>query len=449
MKKLTTFFLLSFFTIYANAQDIKLNYLPKNKDSLISYINTISKNKITKFGAKYKKDIEEIILDRKNNFIKNIEDSTFIFDKNINNYVNSILKEIYDSNAIKDSKDFYFFIEKSNIPNAACYGNGIFTINLGLFNFVNSDDELAYIISHELSHYILNHNDKSLLKYVETFNSKETKQKIKKIENQEFGKRKAYSEFINELNFNFLNRSQSAELQADSLGLALFSKTKFNKFSSVSALKNLELSDDVVFNENSKLKEHFNFEAYPFKEGWLQKEELLFDIKDTSNDFSLASDSLKTHPDIPLRVEVLNKLLKEKDSSIETSKDKLLKIKELVALLSIKSALDDNQLDFALYQTLVLSNKNQLDKTNYCIIVGKILQKIYQLKNNHNFGKYVNSVSPFSDEKYLNEVRQFLINIEIKNVRKIGLNFCLVHKDIINNSEFNTITEYFKNLNPN
>ena len=120
-----------------------------------------------------------------------------------------------------------------------------------------------------------------------------------------------------------------------------------------------------------------------------------------------------------------------------------------MALLSIKSALDDNQLDFALYQTLVLYNKNQLDKTNYCIIVGKIFQKIYQLKNNHNFGKYVNSVSPFSDEKYLNEVRQFLINIEIKNIRKIGLNFCLAHGDNINNPEFNTITEFFKNLNLN
>ena len=449
MLKLTTFFLFFLFSFYTNAQDIKLNYLPKNKDSLITYINTISKNKVTKFGAKYKKEIEEIILDRKNNFIKNIEDSTFIFDENINNYVNSILKEIYYSNAIKNSKDFYFFIEKSNIPNAACYGNGIFTIKLGLFNFVNSDDELAYIISHELSHYILEHNDKSLLKYVETFNSKVTKQKIKKIENQEYGKRKAYAEFVNELNFNFLNRSQSAELQADSLGLALFSRTKFNKFSSISALKNLELSDDIVFNENSKLKEHFNFEAYPFKEGWLQKEETLFDIKDSSNDFSLASDSIKTHPDIPLRVDVLNKLLKEKNTSIQASKDKLLKIKELVALLSVKSALDDNQLDFALYQTLVLYNKNQLNKTNYCIIVGKIFQKIYQLKNNHNFGKYVNSVSPFSDEKYLNEVRQFLINIEIKNIRKIGLNFCLAHADNINNPEFKTITEFFKNLNLN
>ena len=52
------FFLFSFYT---NAQDIKLNYLPKNKDSLITYINTISKNKITKFGTKYKKEIEEII----------------------------------------------------------------------------------------------------------------------------------------------------------------------------------------------------------------------------------------------------------------------------------------------------------------------------------------------------------------------------------------------------
>ena len=95
-----------------------------------------------------------IILERKKSFIEGIQDSTYVFDETINKYLNSILKEIYFGNKELKSKDFYFFLDKSPIPNATCYGNGIFTINLGLFNFVHSDDELAFIICHEFAHEV-------------------------------------------------------------------------------------------------------------------------------------------------------------------------------------------------------------------------------------------------------------------------------------------------------
>lgn len=447
MKKLF-FLILLFNATFCLSQNVALKYLPANKDSVYTYINTISEKKITKFGAKYKDDIKKIILERKKSFIKDIEDSTYVFDVNINKYLNSILKEIYVSNKGLNRKDFYFFIDKSPIPNAACYGNGIFTINLGLFNFVHSDDELAFIICHEFAHFELEHNDQTLLKYLETMNSKDTKKQIQKVKKTEFGKRKAYMDLVEQLNYNFLKRSRSAEIQADSLGLALFSRTKYNKSSSVTALQNLDLSDDVVFNENSNIRAHFNFENYPFKEGWVQKEQALFDLKDKVDDYSLNKDSLKTHPDIPLRVEILNKMIQDKKAAISTSSEKLKEIKHLAGLLSISNFIDDKRIDFALYKTLVLYNNKEIDEKAYCSIVSKLFKKLYELKVNHNFGKYVSPISPFSDEEHLNEVKQFLHNIELKNIKKIGLNFCLKHKDIMgNDADFQTTTAYFNNLN--
>jgi predicted Zn-dependent protease len=447
MKKLLFLTILVSVT-FCYSQNVALKYLPTNKDSVFNYINLISEKKISKLGTKYKDDIKKIILERKKSFIEDIEDSTFVFDKDINKYLNSIVREITLSNKGLNTKDFYFFIDKSPIPNAACYGNGIFTINLGLFNFVNSDDELAFIISHEFAHYVLEHNDKTLLKYVETMNSKETKKKIRKVEKTEYGKRKAYVDLVEQLSYNFLKRSRSAEIQADSLGLAMFSRTKYNTTASVSALKNLDLSDDVVFNEDSKIREHFNFENYPFKEGWLEKEQTLFDVKDAADDYSLNKDSLKTHPDIPLRIEILNKMIQDKKALINASADKLKEIKHLAALLSISNFIDDKRVDFALYKTLVLYNDKEIDEKAYCSIVSKLFKKVYELKLKHDFGKYVSPVSPFSDEEHLNEVKQFLLNVELKNIKKIGLNFCLTHKEIMkNDTDFKTTTTYFNNLN--
>lgn len=445
------FFLIMFSVFsFTSAQNIKLNYSPVNKDSLISYIDNIYSKKITKFGVKNKKDIEEIVLERKKKFIKNLEDSTFVFDKKINNYINYILREIYKSNQIAERKDFYFFLDKSPIPNAACYGNGIFTVNLGLFNFVNSDDELAFILCHEIAHFELDHNDKSLLKYVETFNSKDTKQKIKAIKKLDYGKRKAYSDFVEKMNFNFLKRSREAELQADSLGFILYNRTKFVKVASVTALKNLDIVDDMLFNEDSQIRKHFNFESYPFKEVWIQKDQTLFDLDNASDDFSINKDSLKTHPDIPLRIDFLNKMIKDKSENINLSNQNLKEIKEHVSLLTIKNSLDDKKVDFALYQTLILFNRKEIDEKMYCLIISNLLQKVYELKRDHQFGKYVAPVSPFSDEMHLNEVKQFLHNIELKNVKKIGLNFCVKHKDLMDgDAEFKKVTEYFIKLNYN
>ncbi|MEM0542860.1 M48 family metallopeptidase [Flavobacterium sp. j3] len=437
-----------YLTSIGHSQILKLDYSPSNKDSLVKYVADISEKKIKKLAPKTKEDIKKIILERKTEFIKNLNDSSFIFNKQISNYLTSILNEIYVSNRNIDKNDFYFFIDKSPIPNAACYGNGIFTVNLGLFNFVNSDDELAFILCHEIAHYMLEHNDKSLLNYLTTINSKENKKKFSQLRRQEYGRRKAYSEMMEKLNYNFLRRGRTAEIQADSLGYLMFKNTKFNKKASVQALQNLNLSDDIVFNEDSKIKNHFNFDNYPFKEAWLLKEETLFDINSKVDDYLLNKDSLKTHPDMPFRIEMLGKLIQGKDIDSKASGQKLSEIKKLVALLSISNFLDENRIDFALYKTLVLYNNNVVDQKTYSLVIGSLLKAVYELKSNHSFGKYVSQLSPFSEEENLNQVKLFLNNIELKNIKKIGFNFCLQHEQAMkNNDNFKSILDFFTNLN--
>ncbi|MDR6846304.1 M48 family metallopeptidase [Flavobacterium granuli] len=447
LKKVFCLILLLCFSV-ANSQNKSFIYTPNNIDSIQNYINKITTNKIGSFDIKNQKKIKEILLERKETFFKSIKDSSFIFDKNINNYLQTVLAEIYRSNPQIDNKDFYFLISKSLIPNAACYGNGIFTINLGLFNLAENNDEIAFIICHELSHYILNHNDKSLLKHIQTFNSKDVKKKLSAASNLKYGRRAAVTSLLSDLKYNFMKHSRNDEIQADSLGIVLFSKTKYSQQAAVTALKKLDFDEGMVFNNQTNLKQNFNFKDYPFKEVWTEKEDKLFDITQSANDFALDKDSLKTHPDIPLRIETI--LHNNKLSSTSPSKELLDLVKKKVAENSFRIYYDSNRYDYALYQILSLHENQDIDDLTYTKAISTLFKKIFLLKQNHVFGKYVEPANTFSEEKYVNEIRLFLNNLELKNVRKIGYAFCAENElkakdDVLFQDNFS----FFKNLNQN
>lgn len=439
------FLLLLFQSALLYPQSGKFSYNPSNLDSLKTYINAITAKQSTKFAGPNQKEISKILTDRKESFLKTIADSSYIFDSRINNYLKSVLHEIYSANPAIDTHDFYFFVNKSPVPNAAAYGNGIFTINLGLLDLLESDDQIAFAICHEIAHFILKHNDVSLVQYVQTMNSKDTKKKINKAVGQRYGKRQAVYDVMRDLQYNFLKRSRTAEMQADSLGYVYLSRTKYNKIGAPQTLRKLESSDSLLFTTDTNIRKHFNFDAYPFKEQWMQGDETLFDLKEKSDDMAFDKDSLKTHPDIPFRLSKLGLSLNE---SVAVTSDRLTEAKKASAQNMVAIALDDSRLDLALYLILAMHENNAITNEVYCESVASLLKKTYELKAGHRFGKYVQPVSPFSDEKYLNEVRIFLHNMELKNIRKIGLQFCLLHQsEMASNTEFGNLTKYFSDLN--
>ncbi|MFV8327449.1 M48 family metallopeptidase [Flavobacterium sp. ZS1P14] len=442
---LLCFLLLSYFGI-CQAQNYGFSYSPNSIDSLETYLTKRTSTKINEFDVGQQKKVKEILLERKASFLKNVQDSTFIFDKTINGFLQKILTAVYHSNPQIDTKDFYFLINKSLVPNAACYGNGIFSVNLGLFALIESNDEMAFIICHELSHYLLKHNDKALEEYIKTFRSKDVKQQLNTASNQKYGRRSAVTMVLKDLKFNFMKRSRSAETQADSLGYTLFSNTKYNKQASVNILKKLDRTDGMLFNSPTNLRQNFTFEEYPFKEAWIEKETKMFDITESANDLEVDKDSLKTHPDIPLRIENIMHNYKITTTNATTTEIGL--VQKKTAENSIKIFFDDSKLDFALYQLLSLHDKNELDNKTFTSYVAYLLQKAYILKERHVFGKYVGPVNSFSDEKYINEIRLFLNNLELKDLRKIGYYFCQKNELISKgDAEFQNAHTFFKSLN--
>ncbi len=447
MKKTIPLLFLLYISV-AQSQNKDFTYIPGNKDSLEIYISKITNDKIKSFDVNQQKKAKEVLLERKESFLKSIKDSSFIFDKKINTYLQNILSEIYQSNPQIDHSAFYFLINKSLIPNAGCYGNGIFSVNLGLFNLAENDDEIASVICHELSHHILKHNDKSLQNYLKTFNSKEVKQKINSTTNIKYGRRAAVASLLKGLKFNFMERSRKDEIQADSLGYVLFNKTKFNKQAYVDILKKLDASDGMVFSSPTNLKQTFSFDEYPFKEAWILQDSKLFDTTESVNDLELDKDSLKTHPDIQLRIE--NIIKANKLTSTEATNKELLLIKKRISKNSIEIYLDNSKLDIVLYQLLSLHKKGEIEDPVFNDEVVSLLRKVYQFKESHVFGKHIGAVNPFSEEKHLNEIRLFLNNIELKNIKKIGYYYCQKNESAFkDNALFQDNYTFFKKLNQN
>lgn len=425
-----------------------LVYQPAKMDSLQQYVDKITAKKAKDFQGQYQKEIQKMLNERRDSFIKSVKDSNYIFDSKINGYLKGILAEIYRGNPEIDKKDYYFFVDKSPVPNAACYGNGIFTFNLGMFNILASDDEVAFAICHEIAHHQLKHTDKNLLEHVTKLKSKETKAEFKKAAKREYGATRAVIDLLKKIKYNFLERSRTAEMEADSLGFIYLSKTSFNKAAAYSTLKKLGNTDTLLFKSDTRLRQHFHFDDYPFKDEWLTRDVTLFDLKEAKDDFGFDKDSVKTHPDIPLRLKQIQRFYPGTD--VGESSPKFLEARKVAIDATVISSLDDSRIDMAMYQILSLYERKEVDEKDYAKTIAYLLKRAYDLKLNHSFGKYVGGVGTFSEEKYLDEVRLFLNNIELKQTRKIGHRFCQKYKSLLwRDSEFAATMAFFERLNAN
>ncbi|MEP5934630.1 MAG: M48 family metalloprotease, partial [Winogradskyella arenosi] len=354
----------------------------------------------------------------------------------------------FASNPEIDTTDFNFFINNSMLPNAACYGDGLFQINIGLFTALESDDELAFVICHEIAHKYLEHSLKNVSNVIATINSKETKKKVRQVKRQTYGQTRAALSVIDGLSIDILEHSKEVEAEADSLGFVFFSKTKYYKSKALSSLDKLKAVDDMLLHHDVKIDSVFNLETYPFKSYWLKESISIFDTDEKINEFKLASDTLKTHPEINFRIKKLKREFNIQDEAVLGITTEISEIKKIANTQSIKCSIDLKLLDLAIYQLIEQFQNHKISSDYYYSTMAQVLKSIYQAKELHHLGKYVPQKNNFSDEKHLNTIRLFLHNLELNETRKLGLAFCELNKSSMENYELlRTTHEFFKSIN--
>ncbi len=144
----------------------------------------------------------------------------------LRDYVDSIVQYV---NPLADtSLTITVYIEESPIVNASMYPDGRMQINLGLLQLLDNEAELAYVICHELAHFILRHALRSQL----------DRDSIRSSPRITFNKRRALSRAFGEY-------SQGHEKEADALGVVILGDTDYSLNAALTSLDKLPMPDTI------------------------------------------------------------------------------------------------------------------------------------------------------------------------------------------------------------
>lgn len=82
-------------------------------------------------------------------------------ESKISEFVNAVFAKLVSANPELDTLGYQFIVYRSEMVNARAQGSRIIYLNLGLLDQLESVDQLAFVMSHELSHDYLFHSWKT------------------------------------------------------------------------------------------------------------------------------------------------------------------------------------------------------------------------------------------------------------------------------------------------
>lgn len=401
---ITVFVASILFTSTLAAQNIDTENCEKTQsihiDDLVISSDIFIQNNLSSINAPERK-VKKVLL-KNYNFLKSIFFKKDVIKNNVvEKELNAIVNTIIEANPKLQYQKFNMLYALNYEANATSLGNNIFFVYPGLFEILENDEQLTFVLCHEIAHQLLNHFQYSIEEQIN----------LKKIT---LNKRKT---------LNIYRNKRELELNADALGFELYSNLNYPKSEAIKALKNLKNSDSILYSKTIDVKAQFHFKNYPFKPFWLNEKEQFLKLKKyTSNYRNL--DSLRTHPNIDVRVNALNEKNKtEQETNTKITKNHLNKLKtwqEANYLCLIKN---NYRYDLLLFFALEKHYKNPKNIFAAEVIANTLL-KIYKAKKEKQFSKYIPPPNAFAANTSFSKLKMFLKNTEAREIRKIGLSFC-------------------------
>ena len=371
--------------------------------------------------SRNRKDFEELYADRWKNISKKFDKQEIYTAVEAQQYLDKLVREIVSANPMPGETSIHCYFSRSYIPNASYIGEGIILFNMGLFDRLDDESQVVFILCHEIAHYILRHQENSMEKYVTTMNSEEVQSKLRKIKGTEYHKKEQLDQLVKGLTFDSRRHSRDHEAQADSMGVELMRHTSFDLSGALTALSLLDGIDKTDFDTEASLLHTFNSTDYPFKKKWLHKEEGLFGGHAALQEEELA-DSLKTHPSCKLRIKLLTPMVVSggmRGGRADPKRFDLLK--GLFRYEVIEYSYACGEYSESLFLSLELLQQRGGD--GYLIAqTGRLLNELFLARKNHTFGRVADLPSPEYSKNY-NLLLQWLQNLYIEDLAAINYYF--------------------------
>jgi hypothetical protein len=353
----------------------------------------------------------------------------------VNNYLQAIVRRIISTNPELQNADARVVFTRDEWPNAVSMGDGSIAINGGLIIFLDNEAELAFVICHELAHYYLDHTNRSIKKIVDLYNSEDFKKEVKRLSKQEYGAGKDFDELMKKMAFGSRRHSRENEAEADRQAFLFLKNTGFDCNGIITCLQLLNDVDDSSIYKPLALETAFNFDEYPFRKRWVQKESVLFGALTEENASGFTKqekDSLKTHPDCSKRIALLRDSVAKRPGGKSFLVDEALfkKIKvDFLPEITQQEFRDDN-LTRNLYNSLLMLQNGAF--TSFAIYnITRDLNILFQRQRDHKLGSMERENRSYPAD--YNVLLRMIDRLKLDEVAAINYYFCKKYESVMAN----------------
>ena len=422
IKVIFTFFLIIVFAQLNAQQNFSFGELSsaKYKDKIAQLEKYKAPTKYTEKSAQAW--YSEILTDRNKDLLESFKQNNIVDDSLLLDKCNNILKRIINANKEYKFDSITLYINRSIIANAACYGEGTIMINLGLFLWVDNDDELAMVIAHELSHQLLKHGDSKIEKSIAMLTSDDFQAELKKIKKADYGKFTRLRELMKGVSVESGKHSTYKESEADSLGVVLIRNAKYNVSNGAKILLKLDNVDDLY--KSNKL--------YVLKD-FLTNSNIdlsYFNVKPKYNGLSTINvemnadkdlDSIKTHPDCIKRYEIIaGKGTPPSINCCTSISNEYNTYKENAMLEMVRYKYEKNSLAWCIHLS-IFALKNNYNPVIYNQFLSMCFSKLYD--DDKHLSRFSGANADAERESNLKVTQDFLFAASTKDLETLAAYF--------------------------
>ncbi|MES2132941.1 MAG: M48 family metallopeptidase [Bacteroidota bacterium] len=342
MRKLSLL-LLFISCISYSQQNLKQNYTPLKSsgtlpDIFTQNIRNVIKDDITELNKQKEEDrgIKSNYLTAANYEIEKIVKSgnTLINDE-VTTYLNELAGVILKNNPTLKNQ-LHIYTLKSPVVNAYSYDKGYIFIDIGLIAQAETEAQLAYILSHEISHYVKKHNINGYVKNT-------------KIDKKNYSGKTSEDKLIEKCQY-----SKEYESEADIEGFKLLEQTNYDFKQAEKAFDVLQYAH-LPFELVEFQKTYFNNSNYKIPDSYFLKE-----VSSIRNN-SAEDDTKHTHPNTAKRKQAIAELISKRNNSGRVNyiigKEKFDYIRDLSRMELCRLYLKNRDYMNAFYAAYILEKK--------------------------------------------------------------------------------------------
>ena len=412
---------LVFYLNTSNAQ-LKDNYHPRQTHSELS--KDLINGLVLQFDEENKsmprdRAVRQINFDRRMFFMNKIFHGGFVKDDSLEAYVTNVLTRLVDNSPMQPFTRRVLVLSSPHV-NAVCYGQGIYAVTVGLLSRIENENQLAFILAHEVAHDELGHVRDRIVQEANLDLENQAREHTFKIINGKVDTEEI--EKFRHLIYSHCRHNRENEIRADSMALAIMRRARYDETEATSALTILQSAQSPKHEIGAELFLPFHSATQPFQDYWLNDRLTVYSKKYMST-FLYSTDSVVSHPSIATRKKILSTYMSHSASQkAETQSPEFFHaVAEIAAFETVESAYKNGEYDLALYHALQLYIR--YPQNAYVVSrIGKILSDLYELKSSGRFGRYVPEYTPNHGDE-LKLINSLLYNLSQKELGEIAFNF--------------------------